>query len=73
MKALIVHECVEFRLQILLIDCTNMNGCVDKIVDVASTFGRPARARAVQSSDCPDKVLRSKHPPSPVRQNFTSI
>ena len=65
---------VELRLQILLIGCTNMNESVHKIwVDFANTFGRQARARAVQNSDCPDKVLRSKHPPAPVQQNFTSI
>ena len=42
-------------------------------VDIANTFDRRARARAVQSSDCQDKVLRSKHPPSPVKLNFRLI
>ena len=67
-------DCVELRLQILLICCTIMKESVHRIcIDFANTFGRQARARAAQSCDCPDKVLRSKHPPSPVKQNLTPI
>ena len=35
-------------------------------VEIAITFDRLARARAGQSSDCPDRALHSKHPLSPV-------